>query len=499
MAIATEEAQDPKPRRRAITDLYDEASQRLLVIYPSWLYVALGLAGLLAFGITGYLGWCTGVCNPLDRTTFTTEYKLFGDPYSLVLWLWALFLLVQWSIFRDKSLRLQRIVMLTVTFIAIAIVGVAYFYTHELQAYILYLIGHGHLIRAIFSALFSSPWFFTIVNFGLLALFAVNTARRWVRRAQGLHPNPRINLGKYDEGEAPEEIPPFADVISGDLVATGVLALALAALFSEQLTGLVLTPPDHLTVACLVSLPTDCAAGVTLTSLTSINIDIALLFFPIGLVVLALTAFSGGLGAAGGTTVVPPAALTVREGTQGTVAVGQAVSLTVIDTVRNALDRRLRIALLAIVLALRSVGWPLMVLASITGIAVTSEYIETYLHSDRSALASLTILGPAVLVGLISAALSVLAPALYLFRWRVAENSLKFLGIFGFVVLLTFWIFSAALAGSNLLLLKLNIVTTRTPFFPPSLATAGSFLIFLIWGTYALLGRRRAASAAAGQ
>ena len=46
-----------RPARQAITDLYDEKRGAFLVQYPIWLVLLLGLAGVAAFAITGFLGY----------------------------------------------------------------------------------------------------------------------------------------------------------------------------------------------------------------------------------------------------------------------------------------------------------------------------------------------------------------------------------------------------------------------------------------------------------
>jgi len=82
------------------------------------------------------------------------------------------------------------------------------------------------------------------------------------------------------------------------------------------------------------------------------------------------------------------------------------------------------------------------------------------------------------------------------FRIRVAENTFRFLGLIGFILLLTFWIFSLALSGFNGLL-KLTGATLREPFPPFGAATIISLAALIIWGAIALIRRMRSRSAAA--
>ena len=67
------------------------------------------------------------------------------------------------------------------------------------------------------------------------------------------------------------------------------------------------------------------------------------------------------------------------------------------------------------------------------------------------------------LFGILAVVAIVLAMTLLVFRIRVAENTFRFLGLIGFIILLTFWIFSLALSGFNGLL-KLTGATVREPF-----------------------------------
>jgi hypothetical protein len=81
----------------------------------------------------------------------------------------------------------------------------------------------------------------------------------------------------------------------------------------------------------------------------------------------------------------------------------------------------------------------------------------------------------------------------------VADNSMRFLGLIGFVLLLTFWIFSLALAGFNLLLLpNLLNVTKLQPFYPPGWSTLLSLIALAIFGAIAFVRRGRGGSPSSG-
>jgi hypothetical protein len=497
-----------RPARQAITDLYDEKRGAFLVQYPIWLVLLLGLGGVAAFAITGFLGY---------PTAGDIERRLFSDPYILVGWFYLLLLILEYSIFRHPTLAWRRIVILTVFVICMGIVAYLYLSGSDVVQRIL----EGKFFNGgLLKRFFSDPITLTVINLAILGIFWLDTARRWFRRARGLQPNPRVDLGSYDEGKAPPELPPMTDVVSGDLIAGGVLALILAVIFQKDVISF-LTQSSTIN-SCTVNIFGSCSA-LPLTTMNNILALIALIF---GLVILALTATLSGLGAVGGvnaaqldrpsvaarTNVTQPAAIdgassgggvVERGDTSSRIAVSEEVSLTILSTLRNALDRRLRLILLALLLSLRNILWPLLALLSAGSIAVACAYLEAYLHSGKGIGDAYSFMLPSLVFGIVGALAAIFSPALFVFRWRVASNSLRFLGLIGFVVLLTLWIFSLALAGLNLLLLPdLLNVTSRQPFYPPSWSTLISLGALLIFGAIALVrytqGRRTTPPTAQG-
>ena len=113
-----------RPARQAITDLYDEKRRAFLVQYPIWMVLLLGLAGVAAFAITGFLGY--------ESSKGTLEYRLFADPYLLVGWFYLLLLILEYSIFRHPSLAWRRVVILTVFIISMGIVAWVYLFNISL-------------------------------------------------------------------------------------------------------------------------------------------------------------------------------------------------------------------------------------------------------------------------------------------------------------------------------------------------------------------------------
>jgi hypothetical protein len=447
--------------RHAITDLYDTERRTFLIQYPPWLVVALGLSGVIVFAATGFLG-------------YSSAQAPFDNPVLLLPWLYALQFTLELSIFRDRSLRWRRLVMVGTTLLSIGLLVVAALNSNELQTAIQQFLehrqqpaqpqGNGFLLR-----LASNPWTYVLINFVILGIFWLDTARRWIRRALGLSPNPAVDLG-LDTPAASAALPRIEDMVSGDLLAAGVLSLAL---------GLLVSPAVISRFATVSGQP-------GLDWLTSIDIMQTLITLPLGLIILGLAATLNGLGAVGGLDAARARTPSAPLPNSARKAVSQEVSLTVINTLQAALDRRIRAALRALALSLRNILWPLLLLISTAALAVSAELVELYLHDpNKTELPAIITVLVAAALGLIAAVFTVFAAALYLFSQRVATNSLRFLGLVGFIVLLTFWMFSVALSGFNLLLLQIN-PKVPAPFLPLGLSTYVSLAALLIYGALAL-------------
>ncbi len=431
----------------AITDLYDEERKTFLLQYPVSLIVVLGLLGVAAFALTGFLGY-----------RGTPSYQPFRDPIALLLWLYALQITLEVSIFRHKSLAAPRYVVVGVTLVAVTLLALAYYNTAALQAVIQqYLQGGPQAPRGRVTGpladLATNPWTYTILNFGILAIFWLDTARRWVRRAMGLPPNPEVDLGLGDEPKSPE-LPRVEDMISGDLLAATVLALALALVLQPSVVGSIV-PSTSQPLSCLFALPGTCPGGSV--ALTDINILLALVTLPFALIILGLSAILNGLGSVGGVNTSRSRTMVGAESGAARRAVSQEVSLTVLKTLQSALDRRIRGALAALILSLRNIAWPLLIMCSVVATGVAGELVERYLHdTNKTGSPALVALVVAVALGGVAALFTVLSAALVPISTRVATNSLKFLSLIAFIVLLTFWMFSLALTGFNVLLLAVG-------------------------------------------
>jgi hypothetical protein len=173
--------------------------------------------------------------------------------------------------------------------------------------------------------------------------------------------------------------------------------------------------------------------------------------------------------------------------------------------------RSIRAASDNMAMSLRNVVWPVLIFFGIIAVATAAHYIQLYLHLlsdsktcpsypsaadcaiDRQLLVSgqqYQAVALAVLWGVIAVLAIVFSATLLIFRWRVAENTLRFLGLIGFIVLLTFWLFLLALSGFNGILLLTNI-SNRVPFPQPEVTTILSVSSLLIFGITLMLRRIR--------
>ncbi|HEX6797854.1 MAG TPA: hypothetical protein VF116_09110 [Ktedonobacterales bacterium] len=475
--------------RHAITDLYDVQRGTFLIHYPVLLIVLLCLFGVVAFSLSGFFGtdWPGRTVTPVALD------PAFAQPWPLYLWFCALMITLLASIFRDAALRRRLIAVLVVAALAIAIVGAIRF-SQSLPQWLQDLIDQHRLL----TYLSTHSITYLVINFGLIAIFWLDTFRRWARRARGLPPSPRVTIGTEPEHEK-QDLPDMQELVSGDLIAGAVLALLLSLLFRTEIVASLIhtTPPVN---ACLVSLTLGCpiAAGAHVPpTITFVDVIQALVYLPLGLMVLALSATLSGLGAIGGVNEHDgelPAARLAAQGAlphSGTTPIAEDVAATIVDTLKAALDRRIRSLGRSLALSLRLVGWPSLLFLAAFGLTDLAIGIQGYLHSGKHLGDVVAYVLPAAIWGLVALLTMVCSAALMLFKWRVVDNTLRFLGLIGFIVLITFWIFSLALWGFNKLIEATATDFQRTPFDPLSFSTAISFAALVAAaGYFALRGRR---------
>ena len=369
--------------------------------------------------------------------------------------------------------------MLTTTVVSIIIIGIAYYQREWLVEQLNNLL-HWLNLPDFRDLSLSNPWTYTLINIFILGVFWIDTLRRWGRRAAGLPPNPRSN-----------ELPSLEDLISGDLIAGAVLSIALAILFSQPVAYVLagLAQSQVVVTACTVSLPGACPTPTsvpdTKATLTFIDTLISLVVLVFGLIILALSAVLSGLAARG---AVDETVLETAPGRQAparaTDSVGEQVSLTIINTLRAALSRSFRLT--GIFLSLRNVVWPGLVFLSAASLAFAARFVMLYLHNDKTLDITLNYLFPAVGWLIVAVGAAVLALGIYEVSFEVMWNALRFLSIVGFVILLTFWLFSLAMWSINEFLLQ-TFVTGRDPFAQLGVSTFLSAVILLLYAVLALV------------
>jgi hypothetical protein len=366
------------------------------------------------------------------------------------------------------------------------------------------------------------PLTYTVLNFLIIGIFWLDTIRRWVRRMRGESPTRRIDLAtggptfKADSAD----LPTMEELISGDLVAGAFLVLLLALVLRPEVVSFFLHTigviPKNPITACTVSLPGACylppvAGQPNPPTLTFIDLIQSLIYLPLGLIILAIFATLRGLGALNALNgqQASPALVTTRDASSA-VNVGEQVSIAVLDTLRAALSRRIYIALDGLIGSLRNVVWPALIFLGVVAVEASAHYIQQYLHlqsDERTCITThcqdyvsvqrllseqvqFTAPVSALLWGIVAVLAIVFSAAILIYRWRVAENSLRLLGLIGLTVLLTFWIFSLALSGFNALFSLTNI-SQRVPFPQPGASTMISLAALLIFGTYSLVRTMR--------
>jgi hypothetical protein len=472
---------------QAYTDLYDETRNAFLVQYPPQLVIALGLMGVVAFALVGFLGYQQGEPTPDNSVIFA----LFHEPWPLFGWFLLLIITLQWSIFRHETLRKQRIQSIAATIISAILVTILYLFQDELGPF-LKDIGDaiGRLVPQLVT-LSSKGLFLILLNFAIIAIFWIDTIRRWVRYARGESIAPQIDIGLRRASRPlnanPRKIE-FSELVSGDLIAGTVLLLLLSVLFNNT----VLNGIYHLFNAT--------TSGCKAVDCSQIDLDQSIIYFPVSFLILALTAVVNGLAAMNAVNrtqlpanQMPDAVPNTGSGT--TIGGTKGVVQTIIDTLIAAISRQIQNIFLNLALALRAAAWPVLVFVGVTGAAAAAKGIETYLHifsdlhtcpstCDKNGLIQQLLqkgLLPNVVGGLVAVLAIVFAASLLVYQLRVAENTLRFLGLIAFIVVLTFWIFSLALSGFDLLLFRFGL-NNRWPFAQPGVTTVASFAALVIYG-----------------
>ncbi len=527
---------NPGYDKHAYTDVYDPKTRRILVRFPHGLLLALALSGVIAFGLMGYFGYLE------DKTLLGLA---FHKAWPLFLWFSALVFTLEIAVLRHPRLRRQLTEALVVTIICMIFVG----FTALDPGLLHYILTTLLNIRIAIPQIGTSPWTYAIINFGVLTIFWLDTIRRWGRSrsdqgGESIGREFSLGFGSVAVVES-ADLPTLPELIAGDLIAGGVLAGVLSLIFHAEVINPLtdaLQMGVHITT-CTVSWPIGhCVGGGGLTdppTLSKIDLIQALIYLPLGFITLALTATANAFNAAsgqeevgGGYEPAPGTAIATGEQSRavstevvqqpaqvegGRQSATVSVTGTIIDALRSALSRRIRIAIDNLLVALRNVVWPLFILLGMVALGQAAQNIAVYLHlqSDKITCARTNNAYPdpvtcqaaleklsqyvhyqdlAASVALVIAAAVALTLALMMlvFELRVADNTFRFLGLVTYVGALTLWIFSLALSLSNAFF---NLVgwTQREPFPFFGASTTASLLIFLIATLFLVLGRGRRA------
>ncbi len=497
--------------QHADTDVYCAKRGTSLVQIPLLAVVSIIVVGLLAFLITGFVGYAAGVCVQGDpRTTLPGggcwhdpwyQFLYLKEPWPLYIWFSGLMVLIQVAVLRAHLRRL--IATLVVTAVSIAIVAVVY------------LLGPGAVERFLLhypDGLIYQPATYVLLNFGLLAAFIGDSARRWLlygrtelnpqrQDLQAADPSRSMALRRAKVGE----------LISGDLIAGMVLCAVLAIVFSEgflrTLFGVaggsvfdcganLISPAIHQVTGsnavapCPVPGPHNVLlvnAAIPLFGSHTINlIDtvMAVACFVPGVGVLAITAFIRGLDPLSRATSPASSLAVAGPNARGQDVAGQ-VGMAVFDALNEALRRYILPYARRAVLSLRNILWPLLILIGSFSFALCGRFIQYYLHhydptyycNPALKIAhcqppnSLTYLALALAFGFTGFFTTVASAALLMMSSRVFANTMQLLTRVGYVLLLTFWLFSLALFGFNWFLLDTSLVPTSLSV-PPAVGTA---------------------------
>lgn len=441
----------------AISDVFCEKQRRFLVEYPQPLIIGISAAGLVAFLLVGYLGYNRLLdCGPHIGTCW--QHTVFLKPWPLYVWFCTLMVTLQVSILRNPRLRAQLVATLVVTLVSAVVMYWLYFYG-PLQQIITDIL---ELKLGFLRTLFADQWFYTILNFLLIALFFIDTGIRWTRRAQGKKPVGALTV--QDNEKADIHDPRVEELAAGDLVAGmvlfGVMALVFTFDFIHGAAALTQLPPNSkLPIRANIATVPDVIPLLGGVTLSHIDRLLALICLPLGFIVLAVTATLWGLSAVRAVLNLNPRPVGEAQSTENSVTA--QVALVLFNALRAAVDRYIRFILLRILSSLRNVAWLILVFIACFGLAALADLIQQYLHTSPRPVPVL--IGAALAVGVAILGVTISA-ALLLGTRRVATNALRLLYWIGFVLGLTFWLFSATMVGIDWLGQVAGLV-------PPALST----------------------------
>jgi hypothetical protein len=328
------------------------------------LVALLAISGMLVYGVTAYLGY------PSDAPAVLV---LFHHPGLLFVWFLALLILLEIVVLRDPPRRKYLARAVVVTVLSALIVVLVYVGATNLLKPI------GDLLNFLLGRARGSALTFTVANFLPIAVFVVLTTWRLTRRLRGQSPNP----------DHPDDLPTVPALLSGDLIAGGIIIAVLMLIFREQTINsaidLIEQLPAHPTnwphvAICTLSwpvVPANYTCGVggggpndppTLTFIDSVLTRIC---FAAALGILAISATIAALGA---------------------LQPGQQIAQVLFQAMRTGLYRRYRVVVDLLWLMGRNILWTGLTLIGVAGLGFAARFNRLFLHlaSDQSVCGHLT-------------------------------------------------------------------------------------------------------------
>jgi hypothetical protein len=441
------------------------AIRRSLQEHPA-LVIGLSVLGMVAFGVTGFLGF------PLYPGAAQGLHLVFQEPWVLYLWFCGLMLTLQTLMFLGNSESQRRWQLSTqiVTVACILVFGALYFYDADVLPH-LPVQGLGDYIE-------QSPWTYTLANALLLGVFAFDMLRRWYLLARGrpipFLPEERTRRGDARQGAERGTIEAALQVIAGDLLAAALLAIGLAGAMRPEFINIFIRLAGGSPVgATILALP---GTGAHDDRHTLAHIDGLLFWYLLigGLFALALSALFEALASAN---------------------IAGALLRSFITGLRRQLS------LFAFARSLRNILWPACIAAATLALAFAADSIHAYLSALSAGhqlldldLADDALLARAVLAGIGATLAVVTAASLQMFSLRTEIRWLREVGRVATGVLVTLWLFALVLSGFNQLLIYTH-KSTATPFPWLNVSMLVSFLSLV---GYSVLQRLRHPGATLG-
>ena len=130
------------------------------------------------------------------RMILTVVYAIFKEGRPLFLWFCALIMALEISILRSPKLRAQMVAALVVTLISMVIVGILYFYKLDFLNLIQHFLRNVLKVRFLARPILpENKFLYALINFAIIAVFWIDTFRRWINSARGKPIDSRIDIG----------------------------------------------------------------------------------------------------------------------------------------------------------------------------------------------------------------------------------------------------------------------------------------------------------------